>query len=341
MAIFADFYNAGNVPEDVINALFDISPLDRPFTGRIAHEGARSNLKEWLDHVLGSPNKDNAIVDAADVAAEDDTTQGVRYRNPCQLFRRVIRLGDQASNSDGFGNITQFEGQLEKRVNELYRDLESSALSRNASVLGATGVAAKNAGFFAQVKTNNTVANGGFGAGGSPGGWNTGTGVFDAPTQSTATRAMSESNILSVLESINVNGGRPDAMTFIPQLKRRFSSFMMSSSSRVGVLVTQAPGGEGGATAVGSVQVYETDFGVLMVLNNQIMQAAAADRADIAIFQTDMALGVDQWTPRAKRLGPTGAGEKWDVTQSCGAILLNERAHGGVFDNDQTTDMVA
>ena len=89
------------------------------------------------------------------------------------------------------------------------------------------------------------------------------------------------------------------------------------------------------------MQVYETDFGVLMILNNQIMQPVAADRADVAIFQTDMALGIDQWTPRAKRLGPTGAGERWQVTQSCSTILLNEKAHGGVFDNDQTTDMVA
>ena len=227
MAIFADFYNAGNVPEDVINALFDISPLDRPYTGRIAHEGARSNLKEWLDHVLATPDKDNAIVDGA-AAADDSTSQGTRYVQPAQLFERGIVLGDQASNSDGFGNITQFEGQLEKRVNELYRDGEASGLSRNASVRGAVGVAAKAAGFFAQIKT--AVS---FGAGGSAGGWNSGTGVFDAPTQSTATRALSENNILTVLETINTNGGRPDAMTIIPPLKRRFSSFMMTSSSRV------------------------------------------------------------------------------------------------------------
>ena len=37
MATFADFFTAGNVPEDVINALYDISPTERPFTGRIAH----------------------------------------------------------------------------------------------------------------------------------------------------------------------------------------------------------------------------------------------------------------------------------------------------------------
>jgi hypothetical protein len=116
---------------------------------------------------------------------------------------------------------------------------------------------------------------------------------------------------------------------------------MMTSSSRVGVLVTQAPGGEGGATAVQSVMVYETDFGSLQILNNQIMQPAAADRADVAIFQTDMAQCIDQWTPRAKRLGSVGAGEKWQCTNSSGAILLTEKAHGAVFDNDPALPMVA
>ena len=340
MAIFADFYTAGNVPEDVINALFDISPINGPFTMRIAHEGATSSIKEWLDHVLATPNKDNAIIDGA-AASDDSTTQGERFKQQMQLYERGIVLGDQASNSDGFGNITQFETQLEKRVNELQRDLEANGLSRNASVVGTAGVAAKAAGFFAQIKTNVS-----FGSGGSAGGWNSGTGVFDAPTQSTATRALSESNILTVLESASTEGANPDAMTMIPALKTKFSSFMMTSSSRVGVLVTQAPGGAGGATAVQTVQVYETDHGTLEVLNNRIMQPATAGgagtgRADVAIFQTDMALCIDQWTPRGKRLGPTGAGERWQVTQSTGVILLNERAHAGVFDNDYNVDMVA
>ena len=49
---------------------------------------------------------------------------------------------------------------------------------------------------------------------------------------------------------------------------------------------------------------------------------------------------VDQWTPRAKRLGPSGAGEQWQVTNSFGTILLTERAHAAVFDIDYTQDMI-
>ena len=339
MATFADFYNAGNVPEDVINALFDISPIERPYTGRIAHIGADSAIKEWLDHVLRAPKNDNAVIDGADQAS-DETSQGTRYRNPLQLQEAGIQLGDQAMESDGFGNITKFETQLEKRVNELYRDLEARSLSAKASVLPVAGTTAgEQGGFFAQVKTATA-----HGAGGSAGGWNAGTGVFDAPTLGTPA-AMSETTLLGIMETISTNGGRPDAMTMRPPLKRRFSSFMMTSSSRVGVLVTQAPGGAGGATAVGTVMVYETDFGTLEVLNNQIMLTLDAPGTSandgVAIFQTDMANCADQWTPRAKRLGPGGHGERWSVSNSSCAMLLTEKAHGGYFDIDATTDMVA
>lgn len=339
--IFADYYNAGNIPEDVINVLYDISPTLRPFTGRIAHIGADSAVKEWLDHRLGTPNKDNAAIDGADLS-NDSTSEATRYQQQLQLTERGISLGDQAQNSDSFGNVAKFETQLEKRVQETYRDQEAAGLSRNASVKGTTGVAAKQGGFFAQI----TLADDAWlGGGGSVGGWNSGTGVFDSPTQSTSTRALSETNILNVMTKINDKGGYPDAMTMRPELKVKFSNFMMTSSSRIGVLVTQAPGNQGGATAVQTVQVYETDHGTLQVLNNQIMRhhvegAAGTGRSDVSIFQTDMAECSDQWSPRAKRLSTSGHGENWMVSSSFGVLLLNNEAHGGVMDNDYNVDMV-
>lgn len=334
MAEFITFYDAGNVPEDVINALYDISPLDRPVTGRISHISAASARKEWLDHVLRAPKADNAIIDGS-AAVADDTSQGTRYWQSMQLAEAGIVLGDQASESDGFGNITKFETQLEKRVNELYRDTEANAMSILPSVIPVEATTAgQAAGVYSQIVSNASVP-----GDGAVGGWNSGTGVFDAPTLGTA-RALSEDDILNVMESASTNGARPDVMTMRPALKRRFSTYMMSSSSRVGVLVTQAPGGDGGATAVGSVQVYETDFGVLEVMNNQIAQVHAANTSGVFIMQTDMINAADQWTPRAKRLGSVGAGERWQVTNSCGTLLLTERAHGMVLSVLENTDMV-
>ncbi len=336
MATFRDFYDAGNIPEDVISAFYDISPKDIKFSGAVEQIGADSVKKEYFEHTLNAPDKDNAVPDGA-VATGDDTTQGDRRVNYCQMPDRMITLGDQAQASEGFGpNITKFETQLEHRTQELYRDFEASTLSENASVIpvGNT-VAAKSAGFFAHVATNTN-----FGATGADGGWNSGTGVVDAPTAGTP-RALSEGDLLSVLADTNVQGGDPNQLQMIPQLKQKFSNFMFTSSSRIGAIYTPTPGGQGGATAVGSVQMYESDFGALEVISNRIMQPEEATRTNLAVIDTEYWAVASQWDPSAKRLGPTGTGETWQVTCSKTLCALNERSSGAVRDINHTLDMVA
>jgi hypothetical protein len=338
MAIFAEYYADGMIPEDVINVLYDISVTERPFTGSIEHISAASSIKEFNDKTLRTPLIANAILDGGN-SDRDDTSSGIRYRQPMMLSDGNIKLGDQAQESDSFGNIAKFSTQLEDRTNELYRDQEANALSKTASVLPTDSVAGVAAGFFAQVKTATS-----FGATGADGGWNPGTGVFDAPTDGT-TRALSETDLLGVMETANTNGADLDQVHMIPQLKTKFSGYMMSSSSRIGTLITQAPSQVSGATAIQSVEVYKTDHGAVEVMNNRIMQpenaTPSSERTSVAVVMSEMAQFVDQWTARAKRLGPSGAGETWQNTCSGGMILNTERAHAAVRDIDYTADMVS
>lgn len=330
--IFEEFYNAGNIPEDVIETMFDISVRVMPLTGRIAHIGTTSAIKEFTNKQLRTPSTSNVVIDGGN-SGTDGTRKGERFKQPMQLQDENISLGDQAMESDSFDGIADFATQLGDSTDTLRRDTEARTLSNKASVLPTTGVAGQCAGFFAQVKTATN-----HGGGGSAGGWNTGTGVFDAATEGT-TRALSEGDLLGVMETAHTNGADLDMVNMIPKLKTKFSQFMMTSSSRIGTLVTQAPGGAGGATAVQSVMVYETDHGTVEVISNRIMQEESADRTNVAVTTSDMIECVDQWTPRAKRLGPSGAGEQWQVTNSFGTILLNEQAHAGVFDINPTLDM--
>lgn len=341
MSDFETFYTAGNIPEDVVRAFYDVSPRDNRFTGSIEQMGADSVKKEFFEHKLNTPNKDNASPDNA-AASGDDTSQGDRYADYCQLPQRNISLGDQAEASDSFGpNITKLDTQLEYRTTELYRDIEAAALSENASVIPVGNTtAAKLAGFFAWVRTNTRFGP----TTGADGGWNTGTGVVDSPTPGD-TRALSEAEILDVLAECEEQGGNPDEFMMIPRLKSKFSSFMFTSSARIGAIYTPTPGGQGGATAVGSVQVYESDFGACEVISNNVMQPEVAtggsERTNFAIIDTRYWSCATQWDPRAKRLGPTGTGETWQVTCSKTLCALNERASGAVRDINYTLDMVA
>lgn len=339
MATFATFYNEGNVPEKVINQLFQIDPTETKFTSRIEQGSKESAKHEFLTHALNAPNKDNAAIDGADMT-DDSTTQAVRQWDWCQLTERGIELGSQAEDSDGFGNITKFDRQLESRTQETRRDREARYLSESASVMPVDGsVAGESAGFFACVESNTN-----HGAGGSAGGFNSGTGVYDAPTDGT-TRALSETDISTVHESAFTAGGNIDCFMMIPALKTKWTNFMFTASARIGAIYTPTQSGGNGATAIGSIQMYESNWGAVEVEANRIMQAensgAGTEDTNFALIDSMYFEHSSQFDVRAERLAKTGHGETWMVESSWTLLPLNEAASGGVFDINYTLDMVA
>ncbi len=335
MAGFAAFYNAGNIPEKVINQLFNIDPTEVLFTSMIEQDTQASSKHEFLEESLNAPDKDNARIDGAD-NSDDSTNQGVRKWDWCQLTGRGITLGSQAESSDGFGNITKFSRQLRNRTNETRRDREASYLSENASVQPVEGTTAgKSAGFFAWVTSNTS-----FGTGGSDGGFNSGTGVVDAPTAGT-TRALSENDIATVHQSAFTAGGNIDCFFMIPALKTQWTNYMFTSSARIGAIYTPTQSGGDGATAIGSIQMYESNWGAVEVKANRIMQAEAANRTNLALVDSSMWANSVQFDVRAERLAKTGHANKWLVESSWTLLALNEKASAAVRDVDQTAAMVA
>ena len=335
MAGFAAFYNAGNVPEKVINQLFNIDPTEVIFTSMIEQDTQASSKHEFLEEVLNAPDKDNARIDGAD-NADDSTNQGTRKFSWCQLTGRGIILGSQAESSDGFGNITKFSRQLRNRTNETRRDREASYLSENASVQPVEATTAgKSAGFFAWVETNTN-----FGATGADGGFNSGTGVVDAPTAGT-TRALSEADIAGVHESAFTAGGNIDCFQMIPALKQKWTDYMFTSSARIGAIYTPTQAGGDGATAIGSIQLYESNWGPVEVKANRIMQAEAADRTNLALVDSSMWVNSVQFDVRAERLAKTGHANKWLVESSWTLLALNEKSSAAVRDVNQTAAMTA
>ncbi len=333
MANFPAFYNAGNVPEKVINQLFNIDPTEVIFQSRIEQDTQASGKHEFIEESLNAPDKNNARIDGVD-NTDDSTNQGVRKFSWCQLTGRGITLGSQAESSDGFGNITKFGRQLRNRTNETRRDREASYLSENASVEGVEGTTAgKSAGFFAWVATNTS-----FGAGGSDGGFS-GTTVSN-PTPGTP-RALSETDISTVHEQAFTAGGNIDCFQMIPALKTKWTNFMFTSSARIGAIYTPTQAGGDGATAIGSIQMYESNWGAVEVKANRIMQAEAADRTNLALVDSSMWANSVQFDVRAERLAKVGHARKWLVESSWTLLALNEKASAAVRDVNQTLDMVA
>ena len=338
MATFSDFYNAGNVPEKVINELFNIDPTEVLFTSDVEQDTQASGKHEFLEESLNAPDKDNARVDSSD-NTDDSTNQGVRKHDYCQLTGRGIILGSQAETSDGFGNITKFSRQLRNRTNETRRDREASFLSENASVQPTNGVAGKSAGFFAWVSTNTSFG----GGAGADGGWD-GSNLVNAPTAGT-TRALSEGDIAGVHEAAFTAGGNVDCFHMIPALKTQWTNYMFTSSARIGAIYTPTQAGGNGATAIGSIQMYESNWGAVEVKANRIMQAenstGGSERTNFALVDSSMWVNSVQFDVRAERLAKTGHANKWLVESSWTLLALNEKSSAAVRDINYTLAMTA
>jgi hypothetical protein len=335
MANFPAFYAAGNVPEAVINQLFMISPTETLFTSMIEQNTEPSGKHEFLKESLATPNPDNAAVDGAAISLGDSTGVAEREWDWCQLTERNIALGSQAETSDGFGNITKFSRQLRDRTFETRRDREATYMSNNESVMGVEGATpGASAGFFACISTNVDTD-------GTAGGWD-GTNVYDAPIVGT-TRALSEAAISAVHQAAYTAGGNVDCFMMIPSLKAKWTDFMFTSSARIGAIYTPTQPGGSGATAIGSIQMYESNWGAVEVKANRVMQPVVATpgsrNTSFALIDSSKWANSVQFDVRAERLAKDGHADNWMVESSWTLLPLNEASSGGLLDIDDEAPM--
>lgn len=329
---YADLQAAGNIHEDMMNEIFDISPIDQEFTDRIGSDTCTNQEKSWTTHALRAVNVDNARVDGADVD-QDDSSTGTRVKNQSQLMDTEVQISTGSQAVDSVADLGSLAEQIMYRQQELRRDSEGQFLTEQASQIddGAT-VPGISGAYFAFVATNTD-----FGATGSDGGYNSGTGLVDAPTAGT-TRALTETQVRDVQQQAYKSGGKPSVMMMIPDLKSRWSEYLFTSSARVGTLQTQTDAE--GATAVGSVDFYVTDFGTLEIVPNRIMQpeddTPASERTNVGLIDPSMwAAGYLQGY-NVKPLGSTGHSDKRLMSVYRTLMALNEASSGAIRDIDYT-----
>lgn len=352
----------GTIHEDVMDAIFDISPVDRPFCDSIGSTSAGNPYKEWVREALEAADKDNAIVDGAD-AGTDDSVLGERIGNHHQYMDKVVRVSTRARNVDAIGTSDELIRQLMKRQRALRRDEEAALTSRNAAVLATSSVAGKLAGVGAWIgidindvaaTTSNRGATGadpvltGDGAGG--GGYPT-----TAATEGTK-RALSEATVKNMMREAYENGGDPRLAMSTPACIEVFSDYLFTSSARVATLqsyvdqgnrVDNSSGGGrsgGGVTAQGAVNIFVTNFGTLELVPNRFQpQAHAADAtvADLYLIDPDLWERSYLQGYQTDELAKTGTADNRQITVDVSLCALNPEGNAVVADIDTALAGVA
>jgi len=327
----------GLIREDVMNKIWDISKIPLPFTDSIGTDSATNEYKEWTLDALAAPDLTNARIDGAD-ASGNDTATGARVGNHHQISDKVVRVSFRANASNTIGRTKEISYQVMRRQQELRRDVEAISLSNQASLADTGSVAGKAGGLPSWLKTNHAAS-------GTVGGFDTSTGLTVARIPGAA-RALTETLVRDTVESIYNNGGDPTIMMSIPSVIRKFSEYLFTSSARVATLMSDQGKTAEAATALGSVNVFVTDFGTLKLVPNRLQQkykdsSTAIDVADVFIYDPAYLAMCYLQGYRTEDLAKTGTSEVKQMSVDWTLVVNTEKAHGMIGDINPASSVTA
>ena len=320
----------GLIREDVMNKIWDISKIPLPFTDMISSGSAKNEYKEWTTDELAAPDYGNAVVDGAD-AEGNNTLTGNRVGNHHQIADKVVKVSYRADASDTIGRAKELSYQLMRRQQELRRDVEGIVLLNQASVAdNGDAVPGNVGGLPTWLETNNV---------------NFATAPkFDLTTGLTTVGAvtadgitLTESDIRDIVQSIYQEGGNASKLMATPAVIRQVSEYLFTSSARVATLMSDQGKSSEKATALGSVNVFVTDFGTLTMVPNRLQASygAAYDTPALDAVNSDVFILDPEYLSlcflkgyRTDSLAKTGLAENRQMSVDFSLIVNTEKAHG-------------
>jgi len=321
----------GTIREDVMDQIWDISNIPLPFTDLVGSDTADNHYHEWVEDKLDDPSTGGWVADGAD-SDKDDSKSGVRLGNHTGILTKEVKLSQALQDADSIGGMGGLGYQVMMRQRELRRDYEANFLGiqgNNAdSGDGADpGVPAGLAAQAAQYDTGSGATGGGFASG-----------VWTPITPGMRV-ALSETMIRDAAQQAWEDGADPSVLMSVPSVIRKLSEYMFTSSSRIATMTRETSSGD--QTAMGSVNVFLTDFGVTMdFVANRIQQTYEDSEAlsAAAVYILDPAYARVSWLTgyTVDPLAKTGLADKRLMHANGTVCALNRDAHRVLLDINPT-----
>jgi hypothetical protein len=211
-------YSAIGNREDLADTIYNISPVDTPFLGKIGTSKATAVKHEWQVDTLAAAGA-NAQLEG------DDFTYGAvaastRVDNMCQISYKTVVVSGTQDSVQKAGRKSEIVYQLMKRSKELRRDQEFILTGNQAKVVGAGATARQTRSLCSWYTTN--AQRGATGASG---------GALTAATDGTV-RPLTESLLKTALASAWTAGGDPD-LILVGQFNKQVISAFAGNSTRM------------------------------------------------------------------------------------------------------------
>ena len=333
----------GLIHEDVMNKIWDISQIPLPFTDKVGSGSHDNQYFEWTMDKLQDPVTNTQRVDGSG-GRPNESKLGRRVGNQSEIRTKTLEVSTRANRVDTIGFAKAMAYQVTQRQKELRRDVEATALSNNASVIGTDTVAGVTAGLSAWLVADTDVdgnavtglKNVSRGATGADGGWDdTATDKLVAASTPGTTRAISESGVRDVVQAIYEKGGEPSVMMTTPAVKRKFGEYLFSETAKVATMYSdKSDGATDGRSAQGNVDVFITDYGVLKLVPNRLQGNTATDNATAFILDTSLIEMSYLQGYQTAPLATDGLYERREVSVDWGLCVKNWDGLGSFADID-------
>jgi hypothetical protein len=256
-------YTVIGMKEEVDDKIYRVSPEETPFVSMIGRKSVDSTTPEWQRDALRSPAS-NAAVEGAD-ATYSAQTQPERLSNKTQIIRDTLSVTGTTDRVAKYGRDKESARLKAKKMVELKKDIEWSAISNGAFVAGAAAVARQMRGLFGWIETNNEL--------------NSDTGVAPDVSSNTAPvagtlRAMDEDTLKALILKVYNSGGKAEVLMTSPNHKQKVSTFSGGVQR-----VTDVSKGEVRLNT--SFSVYGHDFGQTKVVPNRVMTGTSGTHAGL------------------------------------------------------------
>jgi hypothetical protein len=307
-----DSYDAKGIREDLSDVIYNISPEETPFYTACAKAKATNTLHEWQTDALRS-SADNAHIEGDDTIAEARTST-VRLNNRTQIFKNAVVIPGTDAGLNKAGRAREMAYQVLKIAKEQKLDIEKAMFANQAKVAGDATTARRMAGVPAWLTTNTNFQSGNSGA--DP----TGDGS-DARTDDGTPTAFSQTKFDSVMQSIWVQGGKPDSV-YLSAFQMNVALGFTGNNNQRSNITAEAE------KVIKHMAVYVTPWGTV-----EFKPTRENRGRDVFIMQDDMwAVGVLRAT-KNEELAKTGDNEKRQVVTELTLVCRNEKSSGGIYDN--------
>jgi len=305
---FSSYDAAGN-REDLIDNIFDVSPVETPVLSAMKKKKATNRIHEWQTDVLAAAAA-NAAIEGNDQSGSAPAATS-RLNNHTQILTKSVIVTGTQESINSAGRSSEVGYQSGRRMQELKKDMEFALLDNgvangigNAKVTGNDTTAREMASLNTYLITNVSL--------GATGAVATGDGT-DVMTTGTD-RAFTSTLLDAALTLAFTNGGDPKMLAVSPTNKGVVSDFTTGGATRY---VTTDD-----KSLTTSIDVYVGDFHTLQVTPCRQLQGDNVYGIDPEYLALAELRGMEM-----KDLAKTGDSIQKQITWEATLEVCNEKAH--------------